>query len=197
MNNAVFIPIEKINRKIFFIRNKKVMIDADLAELYGVKTKELNKAVARNAKRFPADFAFQLTKDEKESLRFQFGTSNDENERLRSQIVTSKQKRGGRRYLPYAFTEQGIAMLSSVLKSDRAVLVNIEIMRSFVRLRELLSTHTELARQIESLETKYDAQFKVVFEAIRKIMEPQVFLEAEEKKERIGYKVTEDTSKRS
>ena len=173
------------------------MIDADLAELYGVKTKELNKAVARNAKRFPADFAFQLTKDEKESLRFQFGTSNDENERLRSQIVTSKQKRGGRRYLPYAFTEQGIAMLSSVLKSDRAVLVNIEIMRSFVRLRELLSTHTELARQIESLETKYDAQFKVVFEAIRKIMEPQVFLEAEEKKERIGYKVTEDTSKRS
>ncbi len=129
----VFVPIEKINRQIFLIRGHKVMLDRDLAELYSVKVKELNQAVKRNENRFPQDFMFQLSRDEAVNLR--------------SQIVTLD-KKAWWRYLPYAFTEQGIAMLSSVLHSERAIAVNIQIIRSFVRLRELLSTHTELARQL-------------------------------------------------
>jgi len=131
------------------------MLDADLAALYQVPTKALVQAIKRNLRRFPADFMFQLT--------------NEEYSFLRSQFVTSK-GRGGRRYLPYAFTEQGIAMLSSVLKSERAILVNIEIMRAFVRLRKILATHADLARKIVALEKKYDVQFKVVFDAIRQLM---------------------------
>jgi len=151
------IPAERIERAILFLRGEKVMLDSDLAALYGVATGNLNKAVARNRERFPADFIFQLSSDEAESLRFQFGISN---------------QRGGRRYLPYAFTEQGVAMLSSVLRSPRAVKVNIEIMRAFVRLRQLLSTHADLARKLADLEKKYDKQFAIVFDAIRKLMEP-------------------------
>lgn len=139
------------------IRRHKVMLDSDLAKLYNVTTKQLNQQVRRNPSRFPPDFMFQLTPKEAAALR--------------SQFVTSKQGRGGRRYAPLAFTEQGVAMLSSVLKSDRAVLVNIAIMRTFVRLREILSTHRGLARKLNELEKKYDAKFRVVFDAIRMLME--------------------------
>ncbi len=149
-------PVERITQSILFIRRQKVMLDADLAALYGVDTRVLVQAVKRNGDRFPPDFMFQLTKQE-------FGD-------LRSQLVTSSW--GGRRYPPYAFTEQGVSMLSSVLRSKRAILVNIEIMRAFVHLRRLLASHADLARKLAALETKYDAQFKVVFEAIRELMAP-------------------------
>ena len=148
----------QVERRIFLIRGQKVMLDADLAELYGVPTKSLNLAVKRNAERFPKDFMFQLTDDEAAGLRFHF--------------ETSKSGRGGRRYRPYAFTEQGVAMLSSVLRSARAVQVNIAIMRTFVRLREMLLSHADLARKLAALENKYDAQFKVVFDAICELMQP-------------------------
>jgi hypothetical protein len=151
------IPMERIERAIILVRGEKVMLDKDLAILYGVTTGNLNKAVARNRERFPSDFMLQLTDEEVESLRFHFGISN---------------KRGGRRYQPYAFTEQGVAMLSSVLRSPRAVEVNIQIMRAFVRLRQLMSSHADLARKLDELEKKYDKQFAIVFEAIRKLMEP-------------------------
>jgi hypothetical protein len=153
------IPVERIERKIYLLRGHKVMLDQDLAFLYQVPTKALVQAVKRNADRFPADFMFQLSKDELE--------------RWRSQIVTSNPSlKMGLRRPPYAFTEQGVAMLSSVLKSKRAVLVNIAIMRTFVRLREILITHKDLARKLAEMENKYDAQFRVVFDAIRKLMEP-------------------------
>src|SRR5262249_34656228 len=148
------------------------MLDADLAGLYGVTTKRLNEQVRRNRSRFPDDFMFQLTAEEVLSLR--------------SQIATSKQGRGGRRYAPLVFTEQGIAMLSTVLNTERAIQVNIEIMRAFVRLREMIATHRDLARKLETLETKYDAQFKVVFDAIRELMTPP-----ESKKRKIGFLVKE------
>ncbi|MBI4288183.1 MAG: ORF6N domain-containing protein [Chloroflexi bacterium] len=150
------------------------MLDADLAALYGVETKILVQSVKRNIKRFPADFMFQLSKEEFDDLRFHFSTSSDLEGReefgvLRSQIVTSSGW-GGRRYPPYAFTEQGVAMLSSVLRSQRAIQVNIEIMRTFIRLRQMLASHAELARKLDALEKKYDAQFKEVFEVIRQMM---------------------------
>lgn len=151
------------------------MLDRDLAELYGVETKVLNQAVKRNPERFPEDFMFELTVEEFEVLRRQFGTSS-----LRSQIVTSN--RGGPRYLPYAFTEQGVAMLSSVLRSDRAIQVNVQIMRTFTKLRQLLLTHVELKKKIEDMEKKYDQQFQVVFEAIRQLLEPP-----ETPKRKIGF----------
>lgn len=132
------------------------MLDADLARLYGVETKVVLQAVKRNPERFPEDFSFQIDNQEFENLRSHFVTSN----------------RGGRRYLPYAFTEQGVAMLSSVLRSPRAIQVNIEIMRAFVRLRRLLATNAELSRKLAALESKYDAQLKVVFDAIRELMKP-------------------------
>jgi hypothetical protein len=164
------IPVEMIEKKILLIRGHKVMLDSDLALLYEVETFNLNKAVKRNIDRFPEDFMFQLTREEAGSLRFQFG-------------ISKKEGRGGRRYLPYAFTEQGIAMLSSVLNSQRAVKVNIEIMRAFVRLRQMLASNTELARKLEVLEKKYDEQFRVVFEAIRELMTPDV-----PKKGKIGFR---------
>ena len=148
---------ESISQLILMLRGQRVLLDADLALLYGVDTKVLVQAVKRNRRRFPDDFIFQLT--------------NQEVARLRSQIVTSN-GRGGRRYAPYAFTEQGVAMLSSVLRSERAVQVNIEIMRTFVKLRELLAGNRELARKLAELERKYDAQFKAVFDAIRELMKP-------------------------
>ncbi len=152
------VSLERITESILWLRGQKVMLDADLARLYGVETKVLLQTVKRNAERFPEDFAFQV--------------DNQEFENLRSQIVTSN--RGGRRYLPYAFTEQGVAMLSSVLRSTRAVQVNIEIMRTFVRLRQMLASNVELAKKLADLERKYDAQFKVVFDAIRELMTPPV-----------------------
>ena len=150
------IPVERIRRAILLLRGQKVILDRALADLYGVETGAFNRAVQRNRQRFPDDFMFHLTLEEAGSLRCQSGISNE--------------GRGGRRYLPYAFTEQGVAMLSSVLRSPRAVRVNIEIMRAFVNLRQLLATHAELARKLEELEKKYDSQFKVVFEAIRQLM---------------------------
>jgi hypothetical protein len=153
------IPHEVIERRIYLIRERKVMLDRDLAELYEVETFNLNKAVKRNLDRFPEDFMFQLTKEEANVLRFQIGMSKPSG-------------RGGRRYLPYAFTEQGVAMLSSVLNSTRAVQVNIAIMRTFVRLRYLLATHKDLAAKLEAMEKKYDKRFKVVFEILRQLTEP-------------------------
>jgi len=184
---AIILKPENLARFVFFIRSEKVMLDSDLARLYGVEARALNQAVARNRKRFPADFMFQLTPGEYESLRSQTviskkgGTTDDlsqsvmsslrrRDQRLRSQIVTSKKGRGGRRFRPYAFTEQGVAMLSSVLRSSRAVEVNIAIMRTFVQLRRLMDTNRDLARKIEALEKKYDEQFAVVFDAIKELI---------------------------
>jgi len=164
------IPAEKIVRNIYLIRNMKVMLDRDLAELYGIETKVLKQAVRRNIKRFPTDFMFELTKEEFKILR--------------SQIVTSSW--GGIRYAPMAFTEQGVAMLSSVLNSHQAIQVNIEIMRTFVRLRKVLSTHVGLSRKLTALENKYDEQFKVVFDAIRALMAP-----SEKPRKQIGFQVKE------
>ena len=151
------LPTEQIQRHIYFIRGHKVMLDSDLAELYQVTTSNLNLAVRRNIRRFPEDFMFQLTPAETETLILQFAISKG---------------RGGRRSAPYAFTEHGVSMLSSVLRSERAMQVNIAIMRAFGQLRELLSTHRDLARKLEELEKKYDVQFKVVFDAIRELMQP-------------------------
>jgi ORF6N domain len=162
------IPVEQIERKIYLVRGHKVMFDSDLADLYEVPVRVLNQAVKRNINRFPEDFMFQLTKEE---------------ESLRSQIVTLNKGRGHhRKYLPYAFTEQGVAMLSSVLNSERAVQVNIAIMRAFVKLREMIVSHKDLAKQLNALEKKYDAQFKVVFDAIRELMTPP-----DKPRRRIGY----------
>jgi len=148
--------VERVERRIFLIRGEKVMLDSDLAEMYGVVTKTLNRAVRRNRERFPSDFMFELRVKEIALLRYQFGTSNA--------------GRGGRRYRPFVFTEQGVAMLSSVSHSDRAIQVNIAIMRAFVRLRRLLATHRDLARRLDELEQKYDKRFAVVFVAIRRLM---------------------------
>jgi len=152
------------------IRGQKVLLDTDLAELYGVETKALNRAVKRNFGRFPDDFMIQLTAEEAERLRFQIGT-----------LKTGRGRH--RKYRPYAFTEQGVAMLSSVLRSERAVRVNIEIMRAFVQLRQMLSSHADLARKLAALEKKYDAQFKVVFDAIRELTTPP----EPTRKRRIGF----------
>ena len=152
------------------------MLDSDLAKLYGVNTKVFNQAVKRNQERFPGDFMFQLNRQEFEKLRCHFQTAN-----LRSQIVTSK-RRGGRRYFPYVFTEQGVAMLSSVLRSKRAISVNIAIMRTFVKMRRLIAPYRDLVRRLDEMEKNYDAQFKVVFDAIRELMRPHPV-----KKRRTGF----------
>lgn len=159
--------VERVEQRIFMLRGHRVMLSTDLAELYGVEPRALVQAVKRNIERFPADFMFQLTKEEFADLK--------------SQIVTSSWG-GLRRATPYAFTEQGVAMLSSVLKSERAIMVNIAIMRAFVKLRAMLASHKELARKLEELEQRYDAQFKVVFDAIRQLMTPP-----ERPRRRIGF----------
>jgi ORF6N domain len=161
------ISTESIEWRILLVRGQKVMLDADLAELYGVTTRRLNEQVRRNADRFPGDFMFQITAEEFEGLRFHSGASSS-----RSQFATSKTGRGGRRYLPLAFTEQGVAMLSSVLRSKRAVGVNIAIMRAFVKLREMLASNRDLARRLDQMEKNYDTKFKIVFDAIRELMKP-------------------------
>ena len=168
---SLSVSVQVIERRIYLIRGQKVMIDFDLAELYGVPTKRLNESVSRNKKRFPEDFMFRLTKQEAESLRSQFATSNVG---LRLQIATSKTGRGGRRYLPYAFTEQGVAMLSSVLNSEQAIEVNIAIMRAFVRLRQMLETNEELNRKFAAVVRKlstHDKYFRVVFDELKKLTE--------------------------
>ena len=170
------VPMEVVKSRIFLIRGQKVLLDNDLAELYGVETKRLNEQVRRNLSRFPADFMFQL--------------SDQEVAGLRSQIATSSASHGGRRYRPYVFTEQGIAMLSSVLNSERAVQVNIAIMRAFVQMRELAVSNRALARKLDELEKKHaehDNQIKVVFDAIRQLMTP-----AEREGRKIGFGQEED-----
>ena len=157
---ALPVPIETIERRIYLIRGQKVMIDSDLADLYQVPTKSLTLAVRRNTDRFPADFMFQLSKEEVSSLRFQFETSNG---------------RGGRRYLPNVFTEQGVAMLSSILKSKHAIQVNILIMRAFIRLREVLSTHKDVVRKLEQLErvqNEHGAHLGAIWRTVRNYMRP-------------------------
>lgn len=163
------VPIERIQQCIYLVRKHKVMFDRDLAQLYGVETGALVRAVKRNIERFPTDFMFQLTKAEYEIF-------------LRCQIGISKEGRGGRRYMPYAFTEQGVAMLSSVLRSKRAVEVNIGIMRTFVKLREILATNSTLRRKIEALERRYDEQFKLVFKVLSEMVMP-----TPKSKSQIGY----------
>ena len=172
--SQAIIPVELIEKKIYLIRGQKVMLDSDLAELYGVETRVLLQNVKRNIARFPPDFMFQLTKEEYDFLR--------------SQIVILKLGRGKhRKYLPYAFTEQGVAMLSSVLRSERAIQVNIVIMRAFVRLRQILSTHKELAHKLNELERKierHDEEIKAIFDAIRQLMAPP-----EKPRRRIGFHI--------
>ena len=154
----MLVPQEVIANKIFLIRGKKVMLDKDLARLYGVTTGNLNKAVKRNRERFPEDFMFRLTKKEANSLRFQFGSL----------------KRGQHpKYLPYAFTDYGILMLSSVLKSEQAIQVNIQIMRAFIKMREMLFNYKDLQQKIEQMEKKYDQQFRMVFETIKQLIEEE------------------------
>ncbi|NVL89491.1 MAG: ORF6N domain-containing protein [Desulfobacterales bacterium] len=165
------VPVERITEKIYLLRGKKVMLDRDLSGLYGVATKVLKQAVRRNVKRFPDDFMFELTKEENQSLR--------------SQCVTLKRGQHSK-YLPFAFTEQGVAMLSSVLNSDRAIQANIQIMRAFAQLRQMLATHKDLARKLAALEKKYDKQFKVVFEAIDELMTPP-----EKPRKKIGFDIKE------
>jgi hypothetical protein len=162
---------ENIAQLVFFIRGEKVMLDADLAQLYGVPTKALNQAMHRNEARFPEDFAFRLSKKEFEFLRSQIVTTSGSG-RNWSQFVTSSQKHRRPDSRPFVFTEQGVAMLSSVLRSSRAVEVNIAIMRTFVQLRRLMDTNRDLARKIEALEKKYDEQFGVVFAAIKQLIAP-------------------------
>jgi phage regulator Rha-like protein len=172
------IAAERIEKSILLIRGQKVMLDRDLAELYGVETKQLKRAVRRNIDRFPSDFMFELTKEEYHSLRYQFGTL----------------ERGAHsKYLPMAFTEQGVAMLSSVLNSKRAIEVNIAIMRVFVRLREMLAAHKELARKLAELEQhleSHDQQIQTIFEAIRQLMTPP-----DTRRKRIGFEVKEPPAK--
>ena len=171
----VRVDAKVIQRAVLRVRSQNVLLDADLADLYGVDVRALNQAVARNADRFPSDFMFKLTAKEAGSLRSQFVILESEGGRksLRSQTVTLDGRRGRhRKYLPNAFTEQGVAMLSSVLRSQRAVRVNIEIMRAFVQLRRMLGANEELARKLDALEQEYDGQFRAVFHAIRELMTP-------------------------
>ena len=172
------VSLEAVRSRIYLLRGQKVLFDSDLANLYGVTTANLNKAVKRNLERFPADFMFQLTAAETGNLLFQSGTSS--------------RRHGGRRTPPYAFTEQGVAMLSSVLNSDRAVQVNIAIMRAFVQMRELAMSNRELARKLDALEKKHaehDRQIKVVFEAIRQLVTP-----VQQPARQIGFKREESES---
>ncbi len=168
MKGADLVPAGEVERLIIRLRGECVLLDVDMARLYGVETKILVRSMKRNIDRFPTDFMFQLNEQEFQSLRYQNGTSS---------------QWGGRRYPPYAFTEQGVAMLSSVLRSPRAIQVNIEIMRVFVRFRRMLASNDELARKLDELEQNYDEQFRVVFEAIRGFMTSR----EDVSRRRIGY----------
>ena len=173
MPDQSLVPVDAIVRKILFLRGEKVLLDRDLAELYGVETKQLKRAVRRNFKRFPKDFMFELTSEEVDNLRCHFGTSSW----------------GGARYSPMAFTEQGVAMLSSVLNSERAIEVNIAVMRAFVQLRRMIGSHEELARKLADLEARlseHDEQIRAIFEAIRQLMAPP-----DRPPKKIGFEVSE------
>jgi hypothetical protein len=175
-NDKKIISVERVQQVIYFIRGQRIMLDSDLAAMYGVETFNLNKAVKRNSDRFPPDFMFQLTKEDADSLTFQTGMSKTE-------------RRGGRRYLPYAFTEQGVAMLSSVLKSERAIQVNVAIMRAFVRFREALSTSKVLAQKLAELEKRmasHDKNIRTLFQALRELM-----TKPEPPRKSIGFQVKE------
>jgi ORF6N domain len=181
LSRTDIIPIEVIERRIYVIRGHKVMLDRDLADLYEVSTKVFNQAVKRNLVRFPEDFMFQLSKDELENWRSQIVTSNP----------ASKM---GLRRPPYAFTQEGLAMLSSVLNSDRAIAVNIAIMRAFVKLREMIVTNKDLAHKIEALERQYsehDQDIQIIFKTIKKLLEPPT-LPPEPSKEQIGFRIPDD-----
>lgn len=175
MKQRSVVPIEIIEKKIFYFRGLKVMLDFHLAELYGVQTKRLKEQVKRNIDRFPEDFMFELTDDEFSILRSQFAATN---------------RRGGIRYNPFVFTEQGVAMLATVLNNDRAIQINIAIMRAFVKLRELIASNKELAGKLAELEKKYDEQFRVVFDAIRQIITP-----SEKPKREMGFQIKESLAK--
>ncbi len=175
MKNLTLISMEKVERKVYLIRGKKVILDKDLAELYKVKPIALRQQVKRNKERFPDDFMFQLTDEEVESM-------------VSQNVIPSKQNLGG--HSPYAFTEQGVAMLSSVLNSKRAVMVNIQIMRTFTKLREMIESNKDLKRKIEDMEKKYDKQFQVVFEAIKHLIESDV-----KPKRKIGFYVADEKIK--
>ena len=171
MNPSSLIPVERIERAIYLIRGEKVMLDRDLAALYEVETRVLNQAVGRNRERFPPDFMFELTREEIMGI---------------SQIVTSSNLRFSKRVT--AYTEQGVAMLSTVLRSKRAISVNIEIMRAFVKMRQMLASNAELSHRFDELERKYDRQFKVVFDAIRRLMSPPVH-----GRKQIGFRLKNET----
>ncbi len=194
-------PKDLINKTddslIYTIRGHQVMLDEDLARMYGVDTKRLNEQVKRNLARFPKDFMFQLTEKEHEALRSQFATSssgadlrsqsvtsNKENKNLKSQNATSS-GRGGRRYMPYVFTEHGTVMLASVLNSPKAVHASIQVVKAFVRLRELIANNKTLSKRLDELEDNYDKKFAVVFDAIRRLMAPPV---KDGDRKRVGYK---------
>ena len=172
---AILVPLERIERTILLIRGEKVMLDADLAEIYGVTTKVLNQAVKRNAVRFPTDFMFQLTEAEK----LEVVTNCDHLAKIKFSP-----------HLPYVFTEHGALMLANVLNSERAALASVQVVRAFVRLRQMLASNAELSRKLAALEKKYDAQFKVVFDAIRQLMTPP-----ETKRREIGFHVKYDDDK--
>ena len=173
--STALIPTETIETRIFFIRSKKIMIDKDLAELYKVKPIALRQQVKRNKERFPDDFMFQLTSEEVENM-------------VSQNVIPSKQSLGG--HLPYVFTEQGIAMLSSVLNSKRAINVNIQIMRTFTKLREMIEGNKDLRKKIEDMEKKYDKQFQIVFEAIKRLIEPEL-----KPKRKVGFYVADEEIK--
>lgn len=168
MNEKKIVSIAQIESSIYLIRKHRVMLDEDLARIYGVSTKRLNEQVRRNLNRFPSDFMFQLTYQEVTLLR--------------SQFATSKEGKGGRRYYPYVFTEHGAIMIANILNSETAVEASVQVVRAFIRLREFLISHADLARKITEMEDKYDGQFKVVFDAIRKMMIPSI-----PEKRRIGF----------
>ena len=174
MSRTSLVPTEVIERRIYIIRRQKVMLDRDLAELYGVTVSAFNQAVTRNVDRFPEDFMFQLTREEDANLK--------------SHLVTSSSGHGGRRKVPRVFTEQGVAMLSSVLRNKRAIQVNIAIMRTFVTLRQMLATNKDLARKLAQLERRYDDKFRIVFDAIRQLMAPPT---EDEERRQIGFSADE------
>lgn len=182
--------IRTIQKRIYELRGERIMLDRDLAALYEVETKRLNLSVKRNIKRFPADFMFQLTKDEYESLRFQIETLEKSDAPLRFQIETSK-GRGGTRYLPYAFTEQGVAMLSGILNSDKAINMNIAIMRAFVEVRKIAFGHNDLKKQLQEIKlriSEHDEQLNGLYNAIENLLDEKTAQRNWEERERIGFK---------
>lgn len=179
---------ENLASLIFLVRGEKVLLDADLAILYGVETRALNQAVARNIGRFPADFIFQLSADEYDEIQSRFLAADDDVNPNSSQTVMSSRKHRGRAYRPYAFTEQGVAMLSGILNSDKAIDVNIAIMRAFIALKQFALTNTELNNKLKELENTYNKQFKDVYEAINYLLQKDKQEANQKERKQIGYK---------